>query len=423
MEGTRTTTMMRSTGRETAGNRYQVTGTAGRTGRQLGTRNSTLGTRCVMIRIDFADGSHNYFAWDADSKRVAADDSSGHTDFIYRDPDPLSLIMERDGAGQTKATYTLGDGLEAMRRNGTVHFYHFDWLGSTFALTDANEDITDTWRYDAWGNVLVRTGLAENPHTYVGRLRYYWRPDPLMYLLGVRMYDQRLGRFAARDPGHPSRSPSFRPFPHGPLGANLYVYSTGEATRSVDPGGRRACCPRSVEPRPSSRWVIKLTPWGSYTRYHAEFEANLDPGGWPDRCAVVQQMQGYACRKLSTYWRAWRCGVKQDARYPHFVVDSGDTDPRWDEGIGWSWLGHWRGRWDDKVGAQMWFSWDLPILMEMTFITGLYETAEVPGTCADFEANPPIPGAVAIWHLTACIYRDQAGKVRMNLHPPEQRWY
>ena len=176
-----------------------------------------------MIRIDFADGSHNYFAWDADSKRVAADDSSGHTDFIYRDPDPLSLIMERDGAGQTKATYTLGDGLEAMRRNGTDHFYHFDWLGSTFALTDANEGSTDTWRYDAWGNVLARTGTTENPHTYVGRLRYYWRPDPVMYLLGVRMYDQRLGRFGSRDPG--------------PSCANRYLYADGSPAVSTDPSG------------------------------------------------------------------------------------------------------------------------------------------------------------------------------------------
>ena len=200
-----------------------MTGTADSTCRELGTRNSTLGTRCVMTRIDFADGSHNYFAWDADSKRVAADDSDGHTDFIYRGPDPLSLIMERDGPGQTKATYTLGDGLEAMRRNGTDRFYHFDWLGSTFALTDANEDITDTWRYDAWGNVLVRTGTTQNPHTYVGRLRYYWRPDPVMYLLGVRMYDQRSGRSVRRSSGRE------------PFSAAIYV--GGRPTSPSDPLG------------------------------------------------------------------------------------------------------------------------------------------------------------------------------------------
>jgi RHS repeat-associated protein len=183
-----------------------------------------------MTRIDFADGSHNYFAWDADSKRVAADDSDEHTDFIYRDPDPLSLIMERDGAGQTKATYTLGDGLEAMRRSGTDYFYHFDWLGSTFALTDANEDITDTWRYDAWGNVLVRTGTTENPHTYAGRLRYYWRPDPVMYLLGVRMYNAWLGRFVSRDPmvtRHARISQEGSPGPSPPMGGTWRAGAEG----------------------------------------------------------------------------------------------------------------------------------------------------------------------------------------------------
>ncbi len=37
----------------------------------------------LMTRIDFADDSHNYFAYDADSKRVEKRDSEGYASFIY----------------------------------------------------------------------------------------------------------------------------------------------------------------------------------------------------------------------------------------------------------------------------------------------------------------------------------------------------
>jgi len=36
-----------------------------------------------MTRIDFADDSHNYFAYDADGKRVEKRDSEGYARFIY----------------------------------------------------------------------------------------------------------------------------------------------------------------------------------------------------------------------------------------------------------------------------------------------------------------------------------------------------
>ncbi len=112
----------------------------------------------------------------------------------------LALQMERDEAEQTVAQYTMGAGLEAMHRDGESRFYHYNDLGTALALTGANEAVTDTYRHDAWGVLLASTGGTVNPHTYVGRERYYRMPEAEMYHLGFRDYAQGLGRFTTVDP-------------------------------------------------------------------------------------------------------------------------------------------------------------------------------------------------------------------------------
>jgi RHS repeat-associated protein len=195
----------------------------------------------LLRQIDLPDGAHNYFTYDADGKRVSKQDSEGFAEFIYQGPDMLKLLMERDDQGVTQAHYTMGNGLESMRRNtsggiaaGASSFYHFDALGSTFELTDAVEDITDTYRYDAWGVPLVRTGSTVNPHTYVGRERYYLALDPSLYLLAIRYYDPRTGRFLLVDP-----------VPHS---TELFTYAGNRVTVAVD--------------RTGTQWSLKATHEG-----------------------------------------------------------------------------------------------------------------------------------------------------------------
>jgi hypothetical protein len=107
--------------------------------------------------------------------------------------------LERDESEETVAHYTMGSGLEAMRRE-TSSFYHYNHLGTALALTGADEAVTDTYRHDAWGVLLASTGSTVNPHTYVGRERYYRMPNAAMYHLGFRDYAQGLGRFTTVDP-------------------------------------------------------------------------------------------------------------------------------------------------------------------------------------------------------------------------------
>jgi len=86
--------------------------------------------------------------------------------------------------------------------SGDSSFYQYNRLGTTIALTNAAESVTDTYRHDAWGVQLSSTGSTVNPHTYVGQQRYYRMPDASLYHLGFRDYAQRAGRFTTRDPLH-----------------------------------------------------------------------------------------------------------------------------------------------------------------------------------------------------------------------------
>jgi len=188
---------------------YQYDGCGNQTAKQegAGTTYYQYDYENLMTQIDFPDGSHNYFQYDADGKRTSKGDSEGYTEFIYQGPNMLALMQERDESENTVVQYTSGLGLENMRRDtgsgmasGDSSFFHYDALGSTQELTDENETVTDTYRYNAWGQILTRTGTTTNPHTYVGKERYYLTPDPVLYLLGLRYYFAHVARFVSRDP-------------------------------------------------------------------------------------------------------------------------------------------------------------------------------------------------------------------------------
>ena len=179
----------------------------------------------LMTRIDFPDGSSSQFGYDGDGKRVWVNDNQGARRMIYQGPDMLKLFQEKDVVGQTVAQYTMGLGLESMRRGEASSFYHYDALGSTQELTDEAEAVTDAYRYNAWGEVLARMGSTDNPHAYVGRLRYYAVLEAGLLQLGVRYLELVSGRFLQRDPAEQRIDP--------------YRYGGNRPGTMTDPSGQQ----------------------------------------------------------------------------------------------------------------------------------------------------------------------------------------
>ena len=76
-------------------------------------------------------------------------------------------------------------------------------------------------------------GSTINPHTYVGRERYYRMPNADLYHLGFRDYAQRLARFVARDPIYPQ----------------MHYNYVARPSRWTDPSGLWGCDPRECQKR------------------------------------------------------------------------------------------------------------------------------------------------------------------------------
>ena len=69
--------------------------------------------------------------------------------------------------------------------------------------TDDSGDATDTYVYDAWGNLIDRSGVTAQPYLYVGQLGYYTHYQDSnvsdLLQLGVRFYEPEARRFTQRD--------------------------------------------------------------------------------------------------------------------------------------------------------------------------------------------------------------------------------
>jgi RHS repeat-associated protein len=103
----------------------------------------------------------------------------------------------------------------------------YDAVGSTRAVTDSNGDVADTFVYDAWGNVLDRTGATEIPFQYVGKYGYYRDEETVAYYVMLRLYSSTIIRWISLDP---IRQPPV---------LSYYAYSHNTPLRFIDPGGRQ----------------------------------------------------------------------------------------------------------------------------------------------------------------------------------------
>jgi RHS repeat-associated protein len=145
------------------------------------------------------------------------------------------------------AYHTQGQGLLSQRRNNASYFYHYDGLGSTKALTDANQNIQSTTKYDAWGNILQASGTITNPYLYVGELGYYGDGDAGMYLLTQRWYNPVIGRFAASK----NLGSNFRYYNYAGNNPTVFTSSNGLPTGGC-PG--YSCWVYQCLGGPPSRW-------------------------------------------------------------------------------------------------------------------------------------------------------------------------
>ena len=94
-------------------------------------------------------------------------------------------------------------------------------------LANAAGAVTDTYAYDAFGNLLNQTGSTPNAYLYRGER---WDQDLGLYYLRARWYNPATGRFMTRDP----YAGSIR----DPASLHRYNYARANPVNYIDPSGR-----------------------------------------------------------------------------------------------------------------------------------------------------------------------------------------
>ena len=123
--------------------------------------------------------------------------------------------------------YTVLDGeIVSENRNGVIRDYVPDPLGSTVALLDNTQTITDTFSYFPSGTVASRTGTTSTPFQFVGTKGYHADASGKTYVR-ARVLEPRKSRWLTEDP-----------IGFGGGDWNLYSYARNGPTRLIDTSGR-----------------------------------------------------------------------------------------------------------------------------------------------------------------------------------------
>jgi hypothetical protein len=112
-----------------------------------------------------------------------------------------NIVEEYDDAGATIADYTTEPdhfgNVISQHRSGQSSFFHYDAQGSTLAVTDDNQNVTDTRAYSAFGETTEATGTTSFPFQYIGQKGYYRDSLTRQYLVRTNAYEPVEARWSS----------------------------------------------------------------------------------------------------------------------------------------------------------------------------------------------------------------------------------
>ncbi len=203
--------------------------------------NSTLAiyTYDARNRLRNVGGVTN--AYDPAGNRVGITYGTNSVSYVVNPNAALPQVLMRVKNGVT-SYYIYGVGLlyevtETATATNTLT-YHYDFRGSTIALSDDNGNVTDRFEYSAYATLTYHAGTSDTPFLFNGRYGVMTDPNSLLYMR-ARFYNPYLCRFINADPSGFAG------------GLNFYAYANGNPVSYLDPFGLGA----------TGGWGDQLASW------------------------------------------------------------------------------------------------------------------------------------------------------------------
>ena len=165
--------------------------------------------------------------YDALNNRIGQLIGTNSTAYVINPNAKLPQVLMRSKNSVTNY-YIYGSGLlyqitEKAAGTNTLT-YHYDYRGSTIALSADNGLVTDRVEYSAYGLTTYRAGTNDTPFLFNGRFGVQSDLNGLLYMR-ARYYNPFLGRFINPDPTGFSG------------GLNVFAYANGNPVSYLDPFG------------------------------------------------------------------------------------------------------------------------------------------------------------------------------------------
>ncbi|MDR1688074.1 MAG: hypothetical protein LBS21_05625, partial [Clostridiales bacterium] len=172
-----------------------------------------------LIRVS-AEGTENaenttVYKYDGEGNRISVNNNGEITVFVTDPTGSLSNLLESRNSDGSKNIYVYGVGLisqeqvtagatgkaaKATPENTTEYrLFHYDYRGSTTAITNASGNVTDRVVYSPYGKIDERTGETKTRFLYVGQFGVQVDENGLYYMR-ARYYDTLTSRMLTEDP-------------------------------------------------------------------------------------------------------------------------------------------------------------------------------------------------------------------------------
>ncbi|MBP0035970.1 MAG: hypothetical protein J7524_22885, partial [Roseofilum sp. Belize BBD 4] len=192
-----------------------------------------LENRLIAVNLTDDSGATQNIEYEYNARgiRVSETVDGGETiKYLIDEVRPYAQVLEEyTGKGETRdvqASYLYGTNLISQQLETEEFFYLEDGHSGVRKLVDENGIVTDTYNYDAYGNVLLTTGANENNYLY--RAEQYNSHVDLQYLR-ARYYNPEMGRFISVDP--------FSGILEEPTSRHRYLYGNANPVTYSDPSG------------------------------------------------------------------------------------------------------------------------------------------------------------------------------------------